>query len=191
MAKTLETEQLERLLWRRTVRLGVFGCFEVTIGWYGDERVDYMTYDTKGIVRCYEIKTSLSDFNSKAKLSFVGNYNYYALTPDLYEKVKDKIPDGIGAFVGGEVVKKSKKRDLSCDKEILLSSMIRSMSRDVNRAMQCDIDHPSNSKTAKQMQLMRRELSTLREKVKHLEESYKFLQIKYLQIKYLQARRGL
>jgi hypothetical protein len=28
--------------------MGVFGCFEVTIGFHGRERVDYMTLDTKG-----------------------------------------------------------------------------------------------------------------------------------------------
>lgn len=41
--------------------------------------------------RCYELKVSLADFRSKAKLSFIGNYNYFVLPKALYEKVKDQI----------------------------------------------------------------------------------------------------
>ena len=87
MAKTEETLRLERSIFKANKKMGVFGCFEVTIGFFGKERVDYMTYDTKGIFRCYEIKTSLSDFHSKAKKTFCGHYNYYVLTKELYEKV--------------------------------------------------------------------------------------------------------
>jgi len=47
--KTELTIQLERDIWSATVKQGVFGCFEVTIGWFGKERVDYITYDTNGI----------------------------------------------------------------------------------------------------------------------------------------------
>ena len=54
--KTKETLDLEKSLFRFTNRLGTFGCFEVTIGWAGKERVDYMTYDTKGDFKCFEIK---------------------------------------------------------------------------------------------------------------------------------------
>ena len=59
MAKTEETLLIENSIYRETNRQGVFGCFEVTIGWFGKERVDYMTYDTKGIWRCYEIKVPI------------------------------------------------------------------------------------------------------------------------------------
>ena len=91
--KTKKTLKLEKQIYNATKKMGVFGCFEVTIGFFGKERVDYMTYDTKGIFRCYEIKVSKSDFHSNAKLSFVGHYNYYVLTRKLYEEVKDEIPD--------------------------------------------------------------------------------------------------
>lgn len=47
MAKTEVTKQLEDAIYKETSKQGTFGCFEVTIGWYGDERVDYMTYNTK------------------------------------------------------------------------------------------------------------------------------------------------
>ena len=114
--------------------MGVFGCFEVTIGWYGKERVDYMTYDTKGIFRCFEIKVSKADFNSKAKLSFVGHYNYYVLTQELYEEVKNDIPSHIGVYVGSKysncsLVKRAKKQELLADEQMLKDSMIRSLTR--------------------------------------------------------------
>lgn len=49
--KTDLTLKLEREIWLTTVKQGVFGCYEVTIGQYGRERVDFMTMDTKGIFR--------------------------------------------------------------------------------------------------------------------------------------------
>lgn len=110
--KTEQTISLERAIRRATRKMGVFGCFEVTIGFFGKERVDYMTYDTKGIFRCYEIKVSKADFHSDAKQSFVGHYNYYVLTKELYEAVKDEIPAGIGAYVGGTCVKRPTKVDI-------------------------------------------------------------------------------
>ena len=88
MGKTEETLQLEKSIFRATKKTGVFGCFEVTIGFFGRERVDYMTYDTKGIFRYYEIKTSVSDFRSKSKNTFCGHYNYYVLTKgDIFRMV--------------------------------------------------------------------------------------------------------
>ena len=45
--KTDLTLKLEREIWLATVKQGVFGCYEVTIGQYGRERVDFMTMDTK------------------------------------------------------------------------------------------------------------------------------------------------
>ncbi|MFJ8247057.1 hypothetical protein [Peribacillus asahii] len=39
---------MEREIYYATKEMGVFGRFEVTIGWYGNERVDYMTFDTSG-----------------------------------------------------------------------------------------------------------------------------------------------
>lgn len=86
--KTAETVALEKSIRRATRKTGVFGCYEVTIGFCGRERVDYMTYDTKGVFRCYEIKVSKADFHSAAAKSFVGHYNYYVLTRELYDQVK-------------------------------------------------------------------------------------------------------
>ena len=130
MAKTEETIRVEQQLWDYTQKTGVFGCFEVTIGIGGRERVDYLTYDTKGIWRCYEIKTSVSDFYSNAELSFVGNYNYFVLTKEVYEKVKQNIPKHIGVIIDKDVVKRPKKQKLKVSEDILKDSMIRSLSRE-------------------------------------------------------------
>ena len=69
MSKTDLTRQAEKCLWNYTNKMGVFGCFEVTIGWYGKERVDYITYSTDNTIRCYEIKVTLADLKSKASQS--------------------------------------------------------------------------------------------------------------------------
>lgn len=110
--KTEQTLSLERAIRKAIRKMGVFGCFEVTIGFFGKERVDYMTYDTKGIFRCYEIKVSKADFHSDAKKSFVGHYNYYVLTKELYDSAKNEIPPGIGVYVGGECVNRPIKVDI-------------------------------------------------------------------------------
>lgn len=69
--KTKETKCLERAIWRATSTQS-YGYFEVTIGWFGKERVDYMPYDTQGTFRCYEIKVTKADFHSPCHHSFVG-----------------------------------------------------------------------------------------------------------------------
>lgn len=124
---------MERQIWRATSKQGIFGCFEVTIGWFGNERVDYITYDTKGKWRCYEIKVSKSDFYSKAKKTFVGHYNYFVMPKELYEEVKDDIPHHIGVYLGNYCVKKAKKQELAVDEQVLKDSMIRSLCREFNK----------------------------------------------------------
>jgi hypothetical protein len=134
IAKTDLTTELERQIWAATSKQGTFGCFEVTIGWFGNERVDYITYDTKGTWRCYEIKVSKSDFYSKAKKTFVGHFNYFVL-PDkeLYEKVNDDIPKHIGVYIGNWCVKKPKKQELLVDEQVLKNSLIRSLAREFSK----------------------------------------------------------
>lgn len=133
IAKSEETIKLERDIFEATNKTGIFGCFEVTIGWWGDERVDYITYDTKGVWRCYEIKVSKSDFYSKARKSFVGHYNYFVLTKELYEQVKGDIPKGIGCYVEFEVKKRASKQELGVNEQTLKDSMIRSLSREFQK----------------------------------------------------------
>ena len=73
--------------------------FEVTIGWYGRERVDYMSMDTKEIFRCYELKISKSDFYSKAAHTFLGHYNYYVMPYEVFIQVVDDIPEHVGVYI--------------------------------------------------------------------------------------------
>lgn len=138
IAKTEMTLKLEQQIYTATAKQGTFGCFEVTIGWYGRERVDYMTYDTNGIFRCYEIKVSLSDFRSPAIKSFCGHFNYYVLTEELYEKVKGDIPKHIGVYVGGRLAKRPKKQELQVDEQTLKNSLIRSLAREAQKLYRSD-----------------------------------------------------
>lgn len=87
MAKTNLTKLCECALWKENNKQGIFGCFEVGIGWEGREIVDFITYKTSGEFRCYEIKVSKSDFKSRANLSFYGDYNYYVMPVQLYEEL--------------------------------------------------------------------------------------------------------
>ncbi|MCY9532954.1 hypothetical protein M5X04_26960 [Paenibacillus alvei] len=171
MAKSEATIELERKIYVATNKKGIFGCFEVTIGWFGTERVDYMTYDTRGIWRCYEIKASKSDFYSKAKKTFVGHFNYFVMTRELYEQVKHDIPDGIGVYVGGASVKRAKRRELSVDEQTLKNSLIRSLSREADKlAKSSDPDiinrlHRRNNREQKEKERYRTQYQDLLRRV--------------------------
>jgi hypothetical protein len=99
--------------------------------------------------RCYELKVSLADFRSKAKLSFVGHYNYFVLPKALYLKVKEEIPATIGvlvyhAFADRElgipgyfsVEKKPQRQPLLVDEKALLYRLITAQAREVGKAKQ-------------------------------------------------------
>lgn len=145
MAKTEVTTEMERQIYAATKKQGVFGCFEVTIGWFGKERVDYLTLDTKGIWRCYEVKVSVSDFRSKANKTFCGHYNYYVMPRELYEKVKGEIPSHIGVYIGGWLEKRAKKQELAVEEDVLKASLIRSLSREADKLIKSD--NPSTVKS--------------------------------------------
>lgn len=138
MAKTEVTTEMERQIYAATKKQGVFGCFEVTIGWFGKERVDYLTLDTKRIWRCYEVKVSVSDFRSKANKTFCGHYNYYVMPRELYEKVKGEIPSHIGVYIGGWLEKRAKKQELAVEEDVLKASLIRSLSREADKLIKSD-----------------------------------------------------
>lgn len=59
MAKRQETLDIETALQKDTRIKRIYGCEEITIGFYnnghGNEIVDFMTMDSKGIIKCYEI----------------------------------------------------------------------------------------------------------------------------------------
>lgn len=139
--KREETLRLETALYEYSKERHVYGCTEVTIGFFnnghGDERVDFMTMDPKGIIRCYEIKVSKQDLSSKAKKSFYGHYNYLVVTEDLYRQISDwsdYISKDIGIIVWEcpwlplVIERKPKKCDIPAKTEIMLKeSLIRSL----------------------------------------------------------------
>ncbi len=100
MSKTELTKQIEALLFKRLGRAEI-GCGEVTIGWAGNEIVDFITCDVdrNRCINCFEIKVSKADLHSKAKLTFIGNYNYFVIPEELYDEVKTEITSGIGVYI--------------------------------------------------------------------------------------------
>lgn len=151
MAKTMTTKMLEKLLSEHFDRYSEFYVFECTYGWSGKEIVDCIMYNHQREVSCYEIKQSKSDFNSKAKLSFFGNKNYFVMPYELYRQVEKEIYEKyihVGVYVPIKTprygdkehiydvyeqlkcVKPARRQELQADKEIILSSMLRSMQRD-------------------------------------------------------------
>jgi hypothetical protein len=137
MAKRTETVDLENALIKYTREKRIYGCEEITIGFYnngyGNEIVDFMTMDSKGIIRCYEIKVTLQDLKSDAKKSWYGHYNYLVVSKELYDTVenwREHVPEYIGIIVGNRlhVVYKPKKQIISIETGIMLKeSLVRSM----------------------------------------------------------------
>jgi hypothetical protein len=134
---------------------------------FGKERVDLLSYDTKGIWRCYEIKVSKADFRSKAKKTFIGNFNYYVMPKELYEEVKEEIPNHIGVYCGNNLVKRPKKQELAVDEQVLKDSMIRSLSRENEKFIKtCDNTY----------------LNKLKNSIERLEKQSRENHSKYLQL---------
>lgn len=129
--KSKLTKEIERAIQKETNNC--FGCLEVTIGWSGTKRVDFMLMDSKEIFRCFEIKISKSDFYSKHGHNFVGHFNYYVMPVELFEEVKEKIPKHIGVYTWNgtylALVKRAKKQNVE-DINILKNSLIRSLYRE-------------------------------------------------------------
>ena len=139
----LTTKDIEKIIYKHFWKKGWYGVFEVAIpraivNRYYRERVDFLTYETTGIYRAYEIKNSISDFYSGAKWSFIGNYNYFILCSSIYEKVKKDIPEGIGIWLvyeSGrmECVKKPKRKELQCKSEDMMFAMLQGLSREYKK----------------------------------------------------------
>ena len=135
--KTELTKQIEVAIFKavRAHCLGVYGGFEVSFGkGYGDQYCDFVTMSSDNIFRCYEIKISTSDFRSKNKLSFLGDYNYFVLPDKLYDLVKEEIPHEVGVYVykNGYCyhTKNAKKVNITIGERVnLMHGMIRSLSR--------------------------------------------------------------
>lgn len=96
--------------------------------------------------RCFELKVSKADFRSKAKLSFIGHYNYFVLPEALYAAVQEEIPPAIGvmvyhAYIDQEEVpgyftieKKPRRQELTVAENALLYRLISAQAREVGKA---------------------------------------------------------
>lgn len=113
-------------------------------------RVDFMRFKPvnntvsgieKGDFYCYEVKSSVEDFHSKNGHNFLGDYNYYVMPEDVFEKVMNEIPYYVGVFVpdgkhySGEwyelkSVKKAKRKDRKRPVSEMLLMMFRSCTRE-------------------------------------------------------------
>lgn len=145
MAKRKETVEIENALHNMCKEKRIYGCEEVTIGFYnnghGNEVVDFMTMDSKGIITCYEIKVTLQDLKSNAKKSWYGHKNYLVVSAELYDKINDwseYLPAHVGLIRFGfnrsiysknlRIVFNTKKQNISVEDNIMLKeSLIRSM----------------------------------------------------------------
>lgn len=120
---------------------GVYGAYEVCYGpGYGNEYCDFVTYSSKGEIRCYEIKISKQDFHSSNKLTFRGHYNYFVIPAPLYPEIKNEIPYQVGVIIyydndnpklrAFEIKKKATKQTIYIYQVVeTLHCMVRSLSR--------------------------------------------------------------
>lgn len=132
----------------------VYMAREVTFDYGTDHsiRVDYMRFVPanntisgieKGDFYCYEIKSSVDDFRSPNGHNFIGDFNYYVMPQDVYEKVKNEIPYRVGVYIPYiEDIKsrllylKSAKRSLRTDRKRPMAEMLLMMFRSSNRDRQ-------------------------------------------------------
>ena len=88
----------------------------------------------KGDFYCYEIKSSVEDFHSKNGHNFIGDYNYYVMPSEVYQKVSAEIPFGVGVYcpTGGilESVKQARRMNRKRSVTEMLLMMFRSANRD-------------------------------------------------------------
>lgn len=184
MSKSQATKDIEESLYTMVKNKRLYGCSEVTIGFYnnghGNEIVDFCTMDSKGIIKCYEIKVTLADLKSKAKLSWYGHYNYLVVTKELYDKLTDDLittylPNFIGIMIpdrwsdtGFSIVKRSKKQDISIDTEIMMKeSLIRTLSYKVNKIR--------NSNNLNLLSSLKSEITRLTKKLNEVNNNYQSL----------------
>lgn len=112
-------------------------------------RVDYMKFKPvnntvsgieKGDFYCFEVKSSVEDFHSKNGHNFLGDFNYYVMPEEVYEKVKYEISYRVGVYVPSgqshrgewydlKSVKKAVRKDRDKSVPEMLLMMFRSATR--------------------------------------------------------------
>lgn len=136
--RMLDPNQDQRIYWAREVSFDYRTANAV--------RVDYVLFKPvnntvsgieKGDFYCYEIKSSVEDFQSKNGHNFIGDFNYYVMPRVVYEAVKDRLPYGIGVYVpdGNRIhsIKQSKRRNRERPVSEMLLMMFRSAARERGR----------------------------------------------------------
>ncbi len=116
-------------------------------------RVDFMKFKPlnntvsgieKGDFYCYEVKSSVADFHSKNGHNFLGDFNYYVMTEEVFENIKNEIPYSVGVYIPNGMnyqgewydlksIRKAKRRDRNKSATEMLLMMFRSASRDVRK----------------------------------------------------------
>ena len=140
----MTTKEIEEIAYNYLWKKGRYIILEMAVpisiqNRYHRDRLDMCAYDTDGSFRGYEIKRNLQDFHSPASWSWICNFNYFVMPNDLYNKVKDEIPAGIGVWVVREnskkmeCVKRPGRRELLCPKEDMLHAMIQAFSREYKK----------------------------------------------------------
>ena len=92
---------------------------------YWNKRVDFIAYDKKDNFIFVEIKISKSDFKSKNGHNFNGNQNYYAMPEELYDNVKNLIPDNIGVITYKNYELKTMKKCKKIESMLEISNKIK------------------------------------------------------------------
>lgn len=79
-----------------------FTASEVGLCKHGRLRADLIASNMGSYLVIIEVKSSVADFRTDKKwhkYAEFANKFYFAFSPEVYEKVKDKIPKGVGVFL--------------------------------------------------------------------------------------------
>ncbi|MCQ4832805.1 MULTISPECIES: hypothetical protein [Hungatella] len=100
-------------------------------------RVDYMMFKPvnntvsgieKGDFYCYEVKSSVEDFRSKNGHNFLGDFNYYVMPQEVYEKVRNEIPYRVGVYIPEKKNHRGEWYDLKSVKKAVRQDRLRPVS---------------------------------------------------------------
>ena len=155
MTETAKRADITRMLSEMTEKLiapfgdtRIYWAREVTFDYNTNNsiRVDYMKFKPvnntvggieKGDFLCFEVKSSVEDFRSLNGHNFIGDFNYYVMPKEVYDKVRWDIPYGVGVYcpdgIGLSSVRKAKRMDRKRPVSEMLLMMFRSAARDRKR----------------------------------------------------------
>lgn len=141
--KSEKTIEFENRLFKYLQGMGKYCVFECQLSNYLSNRskkagiVDCLCITTDETVYCYELKVTKQDFHSKNGHNFYGNFNYYVMPKELFDNIKDEIPNDIGVLVEDgktlKSVKRSKRKELQIPVQTIKSYMLRSLYREYQK----------------------------------------------------------